>query len=497
MTDSPVSKVLQQLYKVTGSQPKRNGQGYKAQCPAHEDKNPSLSVSAGDNGRVLLHCHAGCRAEDVVAALRLKMSDLMPGRVHVYKNSHGGIKKRNIVDVDGNRGSKTKPSYSAADAAFAELDSRMAGGVNGQRVGQWPYHDADGQVVAYEVRYDLPTPAGEKQEKTFRPVSHHPDGWRLSDPPGKWPLYGLPDLLAAGTDGPVHIVEGEKAADAVRSLGWVATTSAHGAKSVSKTDWSPLAGSGIREVVILPDNDEAGEGYASDVVKLLSNLPSAPVIRVIRLPELPEHGDAHDWVVNLRHAGRDDEQIKAELVQLVEAIEPIELTAESKPDYRYVPFPVEVLPEPMRSLVANGSKAIGCDASYIASPMLSALASAIGNTRSLQLKMGWAEPAIVWTAIVGDSGTTKSPALDLALRPVHERQGRAMRDYQEKLRRFRRDLLKYERELAAWKKSKADEDPPEMPEPPIADRYVCSDTTVEAAAVLLLNHATWGVDGPR
>jgi len=49
-----------------------------ALCPAHDDHNPSLSVSLGQDGRILIHCFAGCRPEDVVAALGLKMSDLFP-----------------------------------------------------------------------------------------------------------------------------------------------------------------------------------------------------------------------------------------------------------------------------------------------------------------------------------------------------------------------------------------------------------------------------------
>ena len=45
-------------------------------CPAHEDKTPSLSVTEGDDGRVLLKCHAGCPTEDIVGELGLKMADL-------------------------------------------------------------------------------------------------------------------------------------------------------------------------------------------------------------------------------------------------------------------------------------------------------------------------------------------------------------------------------------------------------------------------------------
>lgn len=52
---------------------------WMARCPAHEDRNPSLSITEGKDGRVLLHCFAGCRTEDVLQALGLSWKHLFPG----------------------------------------------------------------------------------------------------------------------------------------------------------------------------------------------------------------------------------------------------------------------------------------------------------------------------------------------------------------------------------------------------------------------------------
>lgn len=68
-----IDNILQYLDKV-----KRSGKGYQARCPAHDDNGPSLSLLEGDDGRVLLHCHAGCATEAVVAAMGLSMGDLFP-----------------------------------------------------------------------------------------------------------------------------------------------------------------------------------------------------------------------------------------------------------------------------------------------------------------------------------------------------------------------------------------------------------------------------------
>src|SRR5262245_19148362 len=91
--------VLAALERVTGFEPKQSGDGWSARCPAHDDRNPSLSVSVGADGRVLLHCHAGCPTEDVAAKLGLTTADLMPERTngdgrrveatYVYTDEHG------------------------------------------------------------------------------------------------------------------------------------------------------------------------------------------------------------------------------------------------------------------------------------------------------------------------------------------------------------------------------------------------------------------------
>jgi len=153
-----------------------------------------------------------------------------------------------------------------------------------------------------------------------------------------------------------------------------------------------------------------------------------------------------------------------------------------------VHFPLEVLPQLVAGFVDSAARAIGCDPSFVALPLLAGLASAIGNARRIQLKRGWTEPAIVWAAIVADSGTLKSPALELALRPIRKRQHSAMKLYAEEMKQFQGELLLWEKNMAAWKRSKDGDDPPAKPVEPKADRCWCDDTTIEALAVLLLQN---------
>lgn len=56
------------------------GGGFMAECPAHADRVPSLSITEGQDGRVLVHCFAGCDTAAVLAAIGLSFSDLFVER---------------------------------------------------------------------------------------------------------------------------------------------------------------------------------------------------------------------------------------------------------------------------------------------------------------------------------------------------------------------------------------------------------------------------------
>ena len=57
---------------AAGCTPRRSGTGYTSRCPAHADRNPSLSLTAGDRQPVILKCHAGCTYDEIVTALHLE-----------------------------------------------------------------------------------------------------------------------------------------------------------------------------------------------------------------------------------------------------------------------------------------------------------------------------------------------------------------------------------------------------------------------------------------
>jgi hypothetical protein len=332
------------------------------------------------------------------------------------------------------------------------------------------------------LRWDRP------DGKDIRPLARYPDGWRIGAMPEPRPLFRLPELIAADPAVPVVVGEGEKAADAAAVCGLLGTTSAGGAAAAEKTDWSPTAG---RKVYILPDHDAAGETYAATVARLCV-AAGAVEVRIVRLcdysPGLPEGGDLADVLADERWCGlplgeaATPEDLGRWILAAAENAEPWRSTEQPEPadDLAWRPFPVDALPEPIRGFVDAGARAIGCDPSYLALPLLTAIAAAIGNTRRLELKRGWSAPPILWGAIVGESGTAKTPAFRLAMRPVRERQSRAFKVFELRQQ-------EYEAALQAWENTKKSERG-EKPQPPSCERFIVSDTTVEALAPILLDN---------
>lgn len=141
----------------------------------------------------------------------------------------------------------------------------------------------------------------------------------------------------------------------------------------------------------------------------------------------------------------------------------------------YKPFPVDSLPVELQSIVSEGAESIGCDAAYIALPALSVCASAVGGSRILRIKNSWKAPSVLWTMVIGESGTSKTPAFKLATGPMTKRQSRLAKDHAVKTKHHKADLARRKKE----------KDKSEEPEAPIRECCSVSDTTIEALAPIL------------
>lgn len=233
-----------------------SGHDLMFQCPAHEDDKPSLSLAQGNDGKALIHCHAGCSPQDILAAL-----DLPP-----------------------------RPALKAVPAAIKTALQAVTTATK-TLVATYPYCDADGFIVRQKVRYE---------PKDFRIRHQGTNGeWVYKAGDGPSVLYRLPEIQAAIAEGTtVWIVEGEKDADRLASLGLAATTNIEGAsKEEQKPKWRPEYTEqlkGAARVILLPDNDDAGRSHMRHIAKDLRDKVKA--IHMVELPGLPPKGDVSDWL---------------------------------------------------------------------------------------------------------------------------------------------------------------------------------------------------------
>lgn len=237
---------------------KRAGDGWTARCPTHDDQHNSLSITDGNNGRILLHCHAnaGC--------------------------TYAGIVQEAGVILHNGNGSEPrgKSDYRPDSEAAAMYD----------------YRDERGEMLYQVLRFDDP--------KDFRPrVPNDRGGFERGLPKTvRRVLYRFPELLASDKQATVFVVEGEKDADRLASLGLIATTN-NGGAGKWRDEYNAVLGE--RRICILPDNDDAGRGHAASVAR--SVYKSAESVQIIQLPNLAPKGDVSDWL----DTGGTIEQLKA------------------------------------------------------------------------------------------------------------------------------------------------------------------------------------------
>src|SRR5262249_19196113 len=93
----------------------------------------------------------------------------------------------------------------------------------------------------------------------------------------------------------------------------------------------------------------------------------------------------------------------------------------------YVSPPLALLPSRLQDYIHAAAKSLNVDVAYILLPLLSALGSAIGNARSILLKRNFVQPPVIWTGIIGRSGSRKSPALDAGCFAVMENERELVR----------------------------------------------------------------------
>jgi hypothetical protein len=164
-----------------------------------------------------------------------------------------------------------------------------------------------------------------------------------------------------------------------------------------------------------------------------------------------------------------------------------------KTDNSFLPeFPHEVFPTAVSKFIVEAAEAINCPADFIGVSVMATLASAIGSSFVIQLKNGWTEPPIFFSAIIADPGSKKSPALSSATIPIKEIQKQYAELFYQQKKQYEKELCDFETFAEEWKhKSKQEKAKASRPQKPVAPslkQLITNDATIEALADLLCNN---------
>lgn len=361
--------ILSRLEGVKGG----NGQ-YSAKCPAHDDKKASLSVSTGQDGKILLHCHAGCTVPEILAALGLKESDLFP---------------------EDTQKAPCKPQ---------EAHSKV--------VARYDYTDAQGRLLNQKTRFS---------DKSFS-WSHYENGKWWRGRKGDPVLYNLPVVAGAGF---LYIVEGEKDVETLKAAGIPAVCGADGA---GPGKWLPQYTEALRgkQVAVIQDNDEIGKAFAVETANALHG--TAASVRLLDLtriwPELPEHGDTTDIVEHIKDGA-------VEIVNLAMHTEKWKPTAPPPDSDGWEPpipfatvetpdFPTESLPGPLAAFVECLADSTQTPEEMAGILSLGVLATAFQSKYEVEITPDWREPLCLYTVAIAPPGERKSAVIAALTKPIYE-----------------------------------------------------------------------------
>lgn len=247
---------------------RKNGAGYAALCPAHDDQQQSLSVRESD-GRILLKCFAGCDVQAIVSRLSIELKDLF---IEPKQNKAAGdFQSKKIVAV-------------------------------------YDYADETGEILYQNVRY-------EGKEFSHRKPNGRGGGYDYSLNGTRRVPYRLPELMeAVSNQADVYLCEGEKDADNLRTLGFAAT---------NFKNWKPEFNRYLKSshVCLILDHDKAGIKQANDACRLLSgSVSSLRTLDFYASEPLPEkHGkDFSDWLESQKQLGSSLDEIAERLCILTD-----------------------------------------------------------------------------------------------------------------------------------------------------------------------------------
>ena len=446
---------LQQIARALNGEIR--GNQVAAPGPGHSAADRSLSVTIGASGDdIVVHSFAG---DD-------------PLECKKYVRARCGLPS---FKPNGNRHSDQDMTRLIQEAIANQHKEPRS-----KPVATYNYEDRDSALLYQVLRYE---------PKTFR--QRRPNGkgwiWKLED---RRVVYRWPDLRLF-PDATIFVTEGEKDADRLWSIDLCATTVAAG----KWTDECVQALTG-RDIIIFQDNDDAGRKKALEAATHLHGVTKT--VRVVLLPGLPDRGDVSDWL----DAGHTKDELECVCLDAplwepqAEAArpenkpitnEPIILAYRrhrdrtihdwDDPDWSLLDtqrgnlpdFPLEVFSPQLQEVIGQTSKGAGVTHAHVAVPLLGISSGLIGYSRRLRATTSWFQPATCWTALVGYSGTGKTPGHSVTRRAAKEVEQSRKKDEEKRKRDHETKKLAAKAARENWEKkvkeaTEAGVPTPEMPE---------------------------------
>lgn len=267
MTDSEVYESNLQHFKIS----KRYGSRAQCKCPAHNDKQASLSVNMGEKC-TLFYCHAGCTLDEILSAAGLEKKDTY------YEQSIQTVDWRKYVEKREQRKIEAVYNYVSFNGQYAFTKLRLAG----KKI---MYGRLENERFIYGLPRNTP-------RKSLRAV--YGDLKRLRE--------------AIQADEAIFIPEGEKDVDTLLKRGYSAFT--YGGCGDWMSEFAELVRNA--KVVILADNDNPGIAVANTILDDIKGIAKSAKI-IIPMPDIPK-ADITDYF----EAGRTKQEFEQMIKDVTE-----------------------------------------------------------------------------------------------------------------------------------------------------------------------------------
>jgi hypothetical protein len=387
---APVENLVQRLHA------RRSGRGWLAKCPAHDDREPSLSIDEGADGRALLKCHAGCATDDVLAALGMTPRDLFPA-TYPQPSGNGATKVAPLFDWSAcveefsQKHLERLATWRGYSPEFCSWlhENKLVGLYKGCIA--FPVHDCSRAVIGAHYRH------------------WDDDGsWRYPHGIKTAPLI-IGELVAGQ---PVHIFESQWDGFAFMDEsgergGIIITRGASNGRLVA--DAIPERA----KVYVWPQNDSAGEKWQRDIC---ANTDAA-----VKRADIPApHKDLNEWTLN---GGTANDLlaaiVNAETIRTVEGFEGFE-TGQELEDENKDPFPLSSLPPLVEAMAKEVCATERVPESLAGCCALGILSASIGAGLEIQSAANRVTRGNVYVLASAESGSGKAETFRHMARPFQQ-----------------------------------------------------------------------------